>query len=258
MQRPPAASSIASRIASGERSPRKLSSRGRTKLGDLRAPRLAVARRYRGEQRAQDLARVAHQPDRRSATFFPISDRIQLDVNHLRAPGKAGEVAGDPVVEPETDAEDQVGLLDRAVDMHLAVHARHAEMQRVRLGEAADAEQGGDHRDPGALGQRAQLLVRAGQNDPVSRHDERALGLPDEAGGLREAGRRGHGRPPARVRACAPRCRRPRRPVYRPCSAHPWGCPPAPAPGGPPPRSPAPRARRRPGPRCPRPARCAW
>ena len=47
----------------------------------------------------------------------------------------------------------QVGLLDGAVDVHLAVHARHAQVQRVRLGERADAEQRGDHRDAGPLGE---------------------------------------------------------------------------------------------------------
>ncbi len=53
----------------------------------------------------------------------------------LRAGREASGVAGDPVVEPEADAEDQVGLLDGPVDVDLAVHPRHAEVQRVRLRE---------------------------------------------------------------------------------------------------------------------------
>ena len=57
-------------------------------------------------------------------------------MDDLRPAGERREVAGHPVVEPEADADDQVGLLDGAVDVHLAVHARHAEVQRMRLGEA--------------------------------------------------------------------------------------------------------------------------
>ena len=45
----------------------------------------------------------------------------------------AGEVAGHPVVEAEADADDEVGLLDRPIDVDLAVHARHAEVERMRL-----------------------------------------------------------------------------------------------------------------------------
>ena len=83
---------------------------------------------------AEERPRVAHQPDR-GRHVLPDLRRIELDVDHLRAAGEAREVAGDPVVEPKPDAEDQIGLLDRPVDVHLAVHARHAEVQRVRLGE---------------------------------------------------------------------------------------------------------------------------
>ena len=74
----------------------------------------------------------------------------------------------------------QIGLLDGAVDVHLAVHARHAEVQRVGLGERADAEQRGDDRHAGALGQRAELVVGVAQDDAVARHDERPLGPADE------------------------------------------------------------------------------
>ena len=57
-------------------------------------------------------------------------------MNDLGAPREGGEVAGHPVVEPETDPDDEVGLLDRAVDMHLPVHPGHTEMKRMRFGKA--------------------------------------------------------------------------------------------------------------------------
>ena len=56
----------------------------------------------------------------------------------------------------------QVGFLDRVVDPRFAVHAHHAEVQRMRRRHAADAEQRHRDRDLGALGERLQLLHRAG------------------------------------------------------------------------------------------------
>jgi hypothetical protein len=91
---------------------------------------------------------------------LPTSDGIELEVDDPRPPRERREIAGDTVVEPESHPDDQVGLLDRAVDVHLPVHSRHAEVQRMRLGERADAEQRRDHGDAGALGELAQLLVR--------------------------------------------------------------------------------------------------
>jgi hypothetical protein len=64
--------------------------------------------------------------------------------------GRKARVAGHPVVEPEAVADDHVRMLNGAVDVHLAMHPRHAEMERMGLGEGADAEQGGDDRDAGA------------------------------------------------------------------------------------------------------------
>jgi hypothetical protein len=50
------------------------------------------------------------------------------------------------------------------------------EAQRVVLGEGALAVQRGDHGDPGALGQLAQLGVGARPDHAVAGHDQRLLG----------------------------------------------------------------------------------
>ena len=68
---------------------------------DLVAPGRAVARRHAAEQLAEQRPRIAHQPDRRGHVL-PDLRRVQLDVNHRRAAGEGREVAGDPVVEPQT------------------------------------------------------------------------------------------------------------------------------------------------------------
>jgi hypothetical protein len=163
VQRPPAAASISARMPAGESL-------------DLGPPGLAFAWRHPGEELPQDRAGVADQPHLGGDVLADLGG-IELDVNHLRVPGERREVAGDPIVEPQSHAQDQVRLLDGAVHVHLAVHARHAEMQRMRLGEPADPEQCGDHRGPGALRQLPQLLVRARDDDSVPGHDQGATGL---------------------------------------------------------------------------------
>ena len=82
---------------------------------------------------------------------------------------EARGVAGDPVIETEPDAEDHVGVLDGAVDMHFAVHPGHAEVERMRFREGADAEQGRDDRDAGLLGQGPHLGVGVAEDHPVTR-----------------------------------------------------------------------------------------
>ena len=66
---------------------------------------------------------------------------VDLDVDLLRVGRVAGEVAGDAVVEAHAEGEQQVGLLDGVVDPGFAVHAHHAERERMCGGEAAEAEQ---------------------------------------------------------------------------------------------------------------------
>ena len=205
MQRPALASSSAPRMPSGERPPLKLSTRGRTKLAI--SPRQVPQSRGldRLEQLPQDGARVADQPDGDGHVLADLR-RIELDVDHLRPAGEGREVSRHPVIEPEPDPDDQVGLLDGAVHVHLAMHARHAQVQRVRLRERADPEQRGDDRNAGPLGERPELVVGVAQDDAVPGHDERPLGSADQPDGLDDRHRRR-----ASHQAGPPRFRRARR-----------------------------------------------
>ena len=69
------------------------------------------------------------------------------------APGANVEVAGDPVVEPGAQADDQIALLQPRDGGDGAVHARHAEVLRVAVGERTAGHQGRHDRDAGQLGQ---------------------------------------------------------------------------------------------------------
>ena len=93
--------------------------------------------------------------------------------------------AGDAIVEAHAAGDQQVGVLNGVVDPGLAVHAHHAQVERVRGGECAQAEQREGHGNLRALGQGAHLLHGAGFDDAVAGQDHRALGVADQLGGLR-------------------------------------------------------------------------
>ena len=113
---------------------------------------------------------------------------IDLDVDLLRVGRVVGEVAGDAVVEAHAEGEQQVGLLDGVVDPGLAVHAHHAERERMVRGEAAEAEQRAGDGDLLALGEGEDLGFGAGVRDAVAGEDDGLLCGLDEFDGLLDRG----------------------------------------------------------------------
>ena len=88
----------------------------------------------------QHFAQIA---DQRHVHFDVLVDlrRIDLDVDLLRV-GRVGlQIARDAIVEAHAEGEQQIGFLDRVIDPGFAVHAHHAEIQRMRRGESAEAQQ---------------------------------------------------------------------------------------------------------------------
>ena len=98
--------------------------------------------------------------------------------------GVGGERAGDAVVEAHAEGEQEVGLLDGLVDPGLAVHAHHAEGERMAGGEGAEAEQRAGDGDLAALGEGEELGFGLGDEDAVAGEDDWTLGRGDEFGGL--------------------------------------------------------------------------
>ena len=99
--------------------------------------------------------------------------RVDVDVDLLGVEGVGLEVARDAIVEAHAEGEEQVGFLDRGVDPGFAVHAHHAEVERMRGGEGADAEQRRRDRDVGALGELADDVAGARDRDAVPGQDHR-------------------------------------------------------------------------------------
>ena len=152
----------------------------------------------------------------------------------LASGAKADDLARDPVVEAGAEGDEQVGLLHRRDGGVVAVHAGHAQAQRVGVGEGAPGHQGGDHVDAGELGQLPQGLGRPGLEDAAAGVDDRPAGLADEPGRLPDhlGVALGGGLVAGQVDRVGPVPLHGRVGVAggRRC---PWGCRPAPGPGRP-------------------------
>ena len=129
----------------------------------------------RGSSCFEHVAQVA---DQRHVDLDVLVDlgRIDLDVDLLRVGRVGGEVAGDAVVEAHAEGDQQVGLLDRVVDPRLAVHAHHAEVERMRRREAAEAEQRAARRESARARRSASTCcLGARLHDAVAGEDHRPL-----------------------------------------------------------------------------------
>ena len=89
------------------------------------------------------------------------------------------QIARHPVIEAHPKGQQQVGFLDGLVDPGFAVHAHHAQVQRVAGRQAADPQQRHRHRDLRLFGEVAQLLHGVAHQHAVPGQDQRALGLAD-------------------------------------------------------------------------------
>ena len=106
--------------------------------------------------------------------------RIDVDVHDLGVRGERVDLAGDPVVEPRAERQEEVRLLDGGDRGVVAVHAGHAEAQLVIVGEHATGHERGDDRDLGHVHELRQSLGGAGLQQAAAGIDDRALRLLDQ------------------------------------------------------------------------------
>ena len=160
----------------------------------------------RDDQVGDHLAAVADDRHVGDAVLADLG-RVDVGVDHLGAGGERVEVAGDPVVEPRAQADDQVALLQTRDRRDGAVHARHAEVLRVAVGEGAARHQRRDDRDAGELGEQPQLLAGAGADHAAADVEHRPARLEQQPGGLADllGVRPGHGPVAGQVQLGRPR-----------------------------------------------------
>jgi hypothetical protein len=109
---------------------------------------------------------------------------VDVDVDDLGVGGEAVELARHPVVEPAAEGDEQVRPLHGRDGRVVAVHAGHAQAQRVAVGEGTSGHERRDHGDVAGLGQLSQGLGGPGLEDATAGVDHRAASLGDEVGGL--------------------------------------------------------------------------
>ena len=159
--------------------------------GHLAAPRPHVGLHLTGtEQVLDDLdeflddeATVADDRHVR-ATHLALLRRVDIDVDDLGLGGECRHLAGDAVVEPGAERNEEVTLLHRRDGRGRAVHTGHPEVQRVAVRERSSCHQRGDHGDLGEFGQFPERLGGASLEDAAPDIEHRALAGQEEFGCL--------------------------------------------------------------------------
>src|SRR6267142_912737 len=106
---------------------------------DMANPSAVVARNDVRREFFEDFPRVADESGIHLYVFVDFS-AIDLDVNFARGFCVGAKVAGDAIVEAHAYRDEEVRFLNGIVNPGFAVHAHHAEIQRITGREAADAE----------------------------------------------------------------------------------------------------------------------
>ena len=145
---------------------------------DVTPPLTAVDRLEAGQQFAQDLPQIA---DEGHIHFDVLVDFRGIDLHlDLLGLGRVGlQVAGHAVVKAHAQGDQQVGILDRVVHPGFAVHAHHAEIQRVGGGKRPEAEQRQRDGNARALRQLANLLPWRRRGGCRARRGSPAASLPE-------------------------------------------------------------------------------
>ena len=140
-----------------------------------RGGRLGRGRFQALAQGGEEAFAIGHHRDVHGHVFL---DRggVDVDVHDLGVFGELADLARDPVVEPAADGQNQVGVADGHVGGIGAVHAEHADPERIVGRETAQGHERGRDRDVEGPGQPEQFLVGAGSDDPAAGVNDGFLG----------------------------------------------------------------------------------
>jgi hypothetical protein len=127
-----------------------------------------------GQQCFEDNFQIADERDIHADILVDLRG-IDLNVDLFGMRRVVSKIAGDAIVEAHAEGEQQVGFLDGVVHPRFAVHAHHAEVQRMGGGEAAEAEQRGGYGNLLRFGKGDHLLLRAGVGDAVAGENDGAF-----------------------------------------------------------------------------------
>ena len=142
-------------------------------------PRRSIAPRNPRQQLLQHLGQIAHQRNIHLDVLVDLRG-IDFDMNLLRLQRVGARRPNHAIVKAHAARDQKIGFLDRMIHPRLAVHAHHAQVQRMRSREAAQPQQRQRHWNLRPLCQRLQLLHRAGLHHAVSRKNHRPLRIANQ------------------------------------------------------------------------------
>ena len=155
---------------------------------------------------------------------------VDVDVDDRAVLGKLAELAGDAVVEPHAEGQQQIGVVDGVIGVDGPVHSQHVEREVVIAGYRAQAVYGHRHGNARPGGELAQLFGRIRGHDAAAAVDDRPSSSPRSppellrSFALRAAAAAGNRASPWRRRSPG---------WQRSCSERPWERRSAPARAGP-------------------------
>src|SRR5690606_25554253 len=149
--------------------------------GGAREP---VGVRLRGqavEQAAQDVGGVAGEAEEGLLDLADLGG-VDVDVGDGGARAEFGDLAGGAIVEARADGEDEVGLFEEVVGAAGGVHAEHAHVERVVVGQGAESHGRGDGGRVEAMGEFAGEAGAVGRDDAAAEVEGGALRLGQHGG----------------------------------------------------------------------------
>src|SRR5258705_12595835 len=103
--------------------------------------------------------------------------------------GVSAQIAGDAIIKAHTDGDEEIGFLNGVINPSLAVHAHHAEIQRIVGREAADAEESHGNGKVTGMNEFVEHAHRARHHDAVTGKDQGTLRVVKEVDGTLELSR---------------------------------------------------------------------
>ncbi|MPN11219.1 hypothetical protein SDC9_158520 [bioreactor metagenome] len=152
-------------------------------IPDLGQPFIMAGRLNGGQDLLQGALQIAHQGQVHLNVLVDLRG-VDLKMDLAGFSGEGAQFAGDAVIKTHANCQQQVGFLNGLVYPGFAVHAGHAQCQRMVAREGAQPQQGTGHRRTGALRQGEQLLHGAADEHAVTGNDDRLFGRLDHINGL--------------------------------------------------------------------------
>ncbi len=97
--------------------------------------------------------------------------RIDVDVDDLGVLGELRQLAGDAIVEPDAERQQEIAVPHGAIAIHAAVHAQHVERQRIVARQRAQPHDRHHDRNAGDAHELPQFLAGVRRNDSATAID---------------------------------------------------------------------------------------